>query len=74
VDPDYQPVFFYLKSPVKYVSHINKLPADARYFLLPAGKRTEAATASKGAPLQARPIARVRDYSNRELVLFKVGP
>jgi hypothetical protein len=74
VNPDYQPVFFYLKSPVKYVSHIDKLPADARYFLLPAGKETEAATTSKWAPLQARPLARVRDYSNRELVLFKVGP
>jgi 4-amino-4-deoxy-L-arabinose transferase-like glycosyltransferase len=74
VNPDYQPVFFYLKSPVKYVSHIRELPADARYVLLPAGKETEAATTSKWAPLQARPLARVRDYSNRELVLFEVGP
>jgi 4-amino-4-deoxy-L-arabinose transferase-like glycosyltransferase len=74
VNPDYQPVFFYLKSPVKYVSHINKLPPDARYVLLPAGKETEAATTAKWTPLQARPLARVRDYSNRELVLFKVAP
>ena len=74
VNPDYQPVFFYLKSPVKYVSHVSKLPADGRYVLLPAGKETEAAMTSKWAPLQARPLARVRDYSNRELVLFKVGP
>src|SRR5437667_7706976 len=74
VNPDYQPVFFYLKAPVKYVSHIDNLPADARYFLLPAGKETEAATTSKWAPLQARPVARVRDYSKRELVLFKVAP
>src|SRR5213083_520686 len=74
VNPDYQPVFFYLKSPVKYVSHIDNVPAGARYFLLPAGKETEAATTSKWAPLQARPVARVRDYSKRELVLFKVAP
>jgi len=74
VNPDYQPVFFYVKPPVKYVSHIRKLPADARYFLVRTENETEATTTSKWAPLQARPVARVRDYSKRELVLFKVEP
>ena len=74
VNPDYQPVFFYVKSPVKYVSYIRKLPADARYFLVRTENETEATTTSKWAPLQARPVARVRDYSKREMVLFKVAP
>src|SRR5438046_2233677 len=74
VNPDYQPVFFYVKPPVKYVRHIMKLTTDARYFLVRTENETEATTTSKWAPLQARPVARVRDYSKRELVLFKVGP
>lgn len=74
VNPDYQPVFFYVKPPVKYVSHIRKLPADARYFLVRTENETEATTTSKWAPLQARPVGRVRDYSKREMVLFKVAP
>src|SRR5204863_9724583 len=74
VNPDYQPVFFYVKPPVKYVSNIRELQADARYFLVRTENETEATTTSKWAPLQARPVARVRDYSKRELVLFKVEP
>ena len=74
VNPDYQPVFFYVKPPVKYVSHIRKLPADARYFLVRTENETEATTTSKWAPLRAQPIARVHDYSKREMALFKVAP
>ncbi|MFZ0916122.1 MAG: glycosyltransferase family 39 protein [Candidatus Udaeobacter sp.] len=74
VNPDYQPVFFYVKPPVKYVSDISKLPADARYFLVRTKNETEATTTSKWAPLRAQPIARVHDYSKREMVLFKVAP
>jgi 4-amino-4-deoxy-L-arabinose transferase-like glycosyltransferase len=74
VDPDYQPIFFYVKSPVTYVTRIKKLPADVRYFLVRTSYETEASTTQKWAPLRAYPLARVRDYSKRELVLFKVAP
>ena len=74
VDPDYQPVFFYVKVPLKYVSHVKKLPVDARYFLVRTENEAEASTAPQWAPLRAHPLTRVRDYSKRELVLFKVGP
>ena len=74
VNPDYQPVFFYVKAPVKYVSYVKKLPGNVRYFLVRHENEAEASAARKWAPLRARPIARVRDYSKREMVLFKVGP
>jgi len=74
VNPDYQPVLFYVEAPVKYVSYIKNLPADAQYFLIPAAKEIEAATSSQWAPLQARPVGRVRDYSKRELIIFKIAP
>jgi len=74
VNPDYQPVFFYVKSPVKYVSHVKNLPHDVRYFLVRNKNETEALAARDWEPLRAQPIARVRDYSKREMVLFKVAP
>jgi len=73
VNPDYQPVFFYVKAPVRYVSYVRNLPHDARYFLVRAENESEAVTARKWTPLHARPIARVQDYSKREMVLFKVA-
>jgi 4-amino-4-deoxy-L-arabinose transferase-like glycosyltransferase len=74
VNPDYQPVFFYVKAPVRYVSYVKKLPRNVRYFLVRSENEGEAFAARKWAPLRARPIARVRDYSKREMVLFKVAP
>ncbi len=74
VDPDYQPVFFYVKEHVEYVSYIENLPPDTRYFLVRTQKEPEALAVQKWAPLRAQPIARVHDYSKREMVLFKVAP
>jgi 4-amino-4-deoxy-L-arabinose transferase-like glycosyltransferase len=74
VNPDYQPVFFYLKAPVQYVSSVKNLPHNTRYFIVRNKNETEAVAATDWAPLRARPIARVRDYSKREMVLFKVAP
>jgi 4-amino-4-deoxy-L-arabinose transferase-like glycosyltransferase len=73
VNPDYQPVFFYLKAPVEYVRDLESLPSNARYFLVRNNNEAKAVAAQKWAPLRARPIARVRDYSKREMVLFKVA-
>jgi len=74
VDPDYQPVFFYVKAHVEYVSYIENLPRDTRYFLVRTEREPEALAAQKWEPLRAQPIARVHDYSKREMVLFKVAP
>ena len=74
VDPDYQPVFFYVKAHVEYVSDVNELPKNARCFVVRPRSEAEASSTQKWAPLRAYPVVRVRDYSNRELVLFQLGP
>src|SRR5262249_8498796 len=74
VNPDYQPVFFYVKAPVQYVSYVRNLPRNVRYFLVRNENEAEALAGRKWTPLRGRPIARVRDYSKREMVLFKVAP
>jgi hypothetical protein len=59
---------------VQYVTHVKDLPPNARYLLVRNKNEMEALAARDWAPLRARPIARVRDYSKREMVLFKVAP
>ncbi len=73
VNPDYQPVFFYVKAPIQYVSDVENLPDSVRYFVVRHNNEAKALAAQKWAPLRPRPIARVRDYSKREMVLFEVA-
>jgi 4-amino-4-deoxy-L-arabinose transferase-like glycosyltransferase len=74
VDPEYQPVFFYVKAPVEYVGYIKDLPANAHYFLVQPDDETEASITPQWAPRRGHLRARVRDYRKRELLLFEVGP
>lgn len=70
VDPEYQPVFFYVTAPLEYVNHVQDLPADARYFVIRGNKEAAVTSASPRAHLRAR----VLDYRRRELILFEVVP
>jgi hypothetical protein len=70
VDPEYQPVFFYVKAPVEYVSRVEELPTNARYFVIRGNKKAEAIATLRPAHLRAR----VWDYRKRELLLFEVPP
>jgi len=74
VDPDYQPVFFYVRSHVKYIGDMEDLPVDARYFLVRVGHEAAALAAGQWAQRRVRPLARVRDYSRREMILFEMAP
>ena len=70
VDPEYQPVFFYVTAPLEYVSRVQDLPAKARYFVIRGNEEAAVTAASPRAHLRAR----VQDYRKRELILFEVGP
>jgi 4-amino-4-deoxy-L-arabinose transferase-like glycosyltransferase len=72
VNPDFQPVFFYVKAPIKYVSYLKGLPADTHYFLAQAENEAEATAAQKFAR-RAYPIARIHTHGQRGVVLFRVG-
>jgi 4-amino-4-deoxy-L-arabinose transferase-like glycosyltransferase len=74
VDPDYQPIFFYVKAPLGYVSAVQELPADAHYFLVQSDKKAEATNTPRLASRCAHLRARVRDYRKRELLLYEIGP
>ena len=72
VDPNYQPFFFYMHSPVKYVSSVDELPVETRYFLVRPVARSEAENATKWAPRHAHSILQVKDYRDQTVVVFVV--
>jgi len=74
VDPDYQPLFFYVKAPLGYVRRIANLPTDTHFFLVRTELEKEAAGAQKWAPRSTHQLARIKDSRKREMVLFEVGP
>src|SRR5438067_5958009 len=61
VDPEYQPVFFYVKAPLGYVNDVQELPADAHYFLVQSDKETEVTNTPRWTSQRAHLRARVRD-------------
>jgi hypothetical protein len=74
VDPNYQPFFFYMHSPVKYVSSVEEVPYDARYFLVRPGDEQDALASEQWAPRRARLVLRVTDYRDQTIILFVIDP
>jgi hypothetical protein len=74
VDPDYQPLFFYLKAPLEYVSRIANLPTDTHFFLVRTELESEAAHAQKWAPRSTHRLARIKESRKQEMILFEVEP
>jgi 4-amino-4-deoxy-L-arabinose transferase-like glycosyltransferase len=74
VDPDYQPVLFYVRGPLVYVSTIKDLPEATRYFLVRPERELEAETSQHWAPLHPKPLQEFKDYRNWRVILFQVTP
>jgi 4-amino-4-deoxy-L-arabinose transferase-like glycosyltransferase len=74
VNPEYQPVFFYVKAPLEYVSNVQELPPNVHYFLVQGDREVEATTTSRLAARRPQLRARVLDYRKREILLFEVAP
>lgn len=74
VHPNYQPFFFYIRAPVKYVGRIEELPYETIYFLVRPESEQKASKSQQWSPRQARQILRVKDYRKQTVILFAVGP
>ncbi len=74
VDPNYQPFFFYLRFPVRYVSTVEELPWETRYFLVRGEDADRALQEQKWKPKEVRQLVRVKDYRDQTVVVFAVGP
>ena len=74
VDPNYQPFFFYLRAPVTYVSSMEELPWETRYFLVRPPAEGQAREEQKWFPRRTRELTRVKDYRDQTVVVFAVDP
>jgi 4-amino-4-deoxy-L-arabinose transferase-like glycosyltransferase len=74
IDPNYQPFFFYMHSPVKYLSSLEELPWETHYFLVRPVNEKTALTLQKWTPRQVHSVLRVKDYRNQTVIVFMVDP
>jgi 4-amino-4-deoxy-L-arabinose transferase-like glycosyltransferase len=72
LDPNYQPIFFYMRSKLVYVSEIDEVPADARYLLVRPEREQEVIDSNPWAPRQPHRIMRSTDYRKESILLLKI--
>ena len=72
VNPKYQPYLFYVHAPIRYVSTIEQLPADTKFFLVQGENETEAETTKHWSPGRPQLVLRIVDYREREAIIFSV--
>ncbi len=74
VNPKYQPYLFYVHAPIRYVSTMEQLPADTKFFLVQGDDEEEAQQIKRWRPSRAQMVLRIKDYREHEEVLFSVTP
>jgi 4-amino-4-deoxy-L-arabinose transferase-like glycosyltransferase len=72
IDPNYQPIFFYMRSKLVYASDIDEVPVAANYLLVRPEREQEVLESNRWAPRQPRRIMRSTDYRKESILLLKV--
>jgi 4-amino-4-deoxy-L-arabinose transferase-like glycosyltransferase len=72
LDPNYQPIFFYMSSHLVYASDIDEVPLDAKYLLVRPEREQEVLESNRWAPRQPRRIMRSTDYRKESILLLKI--
>jgi 4-amino-4-deoxy-L-arabinose transferase-like glycosyltransferase len=72
LDPNYQPIFFYMRSKLAYASDIDEVPTDANYLLVRLEREQEVLESKHWAPRQPRRIMRSTDYRKESILLLKI--
>ena len=72
LDPNYQPIFFYMRSKLIYASDIEEVPADAVYLLVRPEREQETLESTHWAPRHPRRLMRSTDYRKESILLLKI--
>jgi 4-amino-4-deoxy-L-arabinose transferase-like glycosyltransferase len=72
LDPNYQPIFFYLRSKLVYASDIDEVPVDAIYLLVRPEREQEVLESHHWALRQPRRLMRSTDYRKESILLLKI--
>jgi len=72
VNPKYQPYLFYVHAAIRYVSRIEQLPSNTKFFLVQGENEREAETTKHWSHSQPQLVLRIIDYREHEAILFSV--
>src|SRR5947209_92164 len=73
LDPNYQPIFFYISSKLVYASDIEEVPADATYLLVRPEREQEVLESNRWNPRRPRRLMRSTDYRKESILLLKIA-
>ena len=73
LDPNYQPIFFYVRSKLVYAGEVNDLPLDAVYLLVRPEREQEVIESGRWAPRRPHRMFRMTDYRNESIFLLKIN-
>jgi 4-amino-4-deoxy-L-arabinose transferase-like glycosyltransferase len=72
LDPNYQPIFFYMTSKLVYAGDIEEVPTDATYLLVRPEREQEVLESNHWAPRKPHRIMRSTDYRKESILLLKI--
>ena len=72
LDPNYQPIFFYMHSRLIYAGDIDEVSMEAKYLLVRPEREQEVLESNHWAPRQPRRIMRSTDYRKESILLLKI--
>src|SRR6266404_3797942 len=73
LDPNYQPIFFYVHSNLVYASEVSDLPLDAVYLLVRPQREDEVVRSNRWSPRQPhRALPPLTDYRKETILLLKI--
>ena len=72
LDPNYQPIFFYMRSKLVYAGDVDEVPMDATYLLVRPEREQEVLESNHWAPRQPHRIMRSTDYRKESILLLKI--
>ncbi len=72
LNPDYQPIFFYMHSKLVYVEKMDDLPGNPVYLLVRPKKEQAVLESNRWAPRHAHPVLLATDYRKQSIILIKI--
>ncbi len=72
LDPNYQPIFFYVRAKIAYIDELSGVPPSATYLATRPDREPEVLSSEQWMPRHAHPLFQVTDYRQQSLILFKI--
>jgi 4-amino-4-deoxy-L-arabinose transferase-like glycosyltransferase len=72
LDPNYQPVFFYLRSKLIYAAELKDLPSTAAFVLVRPKNERQLLDSNQWTPRHPRLLFRASDYRGESIALFRI--